>query len=738
MTSSDHPKYFLAKGNSAIDNLKENTQTLFSQVFASLSDFLQPKYLEFILNNSDGLDAAVNHEVNYAFDISSVNTFVGKDKGYLLRDSTGTKVLELPSHLFMRVAVQLFYPDIKKVLHMYKLLSTGLLSAPSPILFNSCKVKNNLVSCFLIHMADNGQHINHVVMPLLADISSLCGGLGVGESCLRVGLLKGGGYASGPMKYTKQIGVSNDNNDQGGSRAANAAIYMSFWHASIREHMAIRLGKSKTAKTAISNTIHPAVWMQDIMMVRLLKGEDISLFCPNDAKGLAECHGVVFEQLYVSYEKNLSIKRETVPARQMFLELTRNQVMTGEPYMMFDDTVNTCSNQQNIGRIRQSNLCCEIMEVTSDTEFASCNLMGISPSAYVKDKRMDWTLFKQAVHMAVEACDNAIDASYAISEEYLSKPNKKYRPIAVGIIGIANCMAKMDIVYDSDAGYTFLETVSAGIYFYALEASVELAKLRGSYVGYEGSPFSMGKLQFDLKEQRRLDMVELLRRHGLHDRYSHLVSEQIVPIDPETFGCKKQWNDLKMDIMTHGIRNSLITSNFPTATTSALQGLNESFEPYSSNLFTRKLGTGDYVVYNKELVADMEHIGLWNKRTVQYLRDNKGSIQGIHTVFDMMGKEIQLKHIEAKYKTVFEISQKSLFKAYSKMNLYIDQSSSNNVHMKSVSVSDVINNSVQTVHLEKLLCLHVDNWFNGLKTSNYYVRTQPVTEAISHCNSCSV
>jgi ribonucleoside-diphosphate reductase alpha chain len=588
------------------------------------------------------------------------------------------KVVERPQHLLMRVAVGIHGEDIPAAIETYNLLSEKWFTHATPTLFNAGTPKPQLSSCFLLTMQDDSIDGIYDTLKQCAKISQSAGGIGLSIHNVRAkgSYIKGtGGTSNGIVPMLRNFDMTARYVDQGGGkRKGSFAIYLEPWHADVFDFLALKKNHGKEEMRA--RDLFYAMWMPDLFMQRVENNEMWSLFCPNEAPGLAEVWGEDFERLYEKYEKEGKFRRQ-IKAQDLWFEILESQIETGTPYILYKDSANRKSNQKNLGTIKSSNLCTEIIEYTAKDEVAVCNLASIALNKFVTDEgTYDHKRLYEITKVITRNLNKVIDVNYYPVIEARNS-NMRHRPIGLGVQGLADTFIMLRMPFDSDEARALNEDIFETIYFASMEASMELAQKDGAYETFKGSPTSKGIFQFD--------MWGVTPKSG---RYN--------------------WEQLKQDVKKHGVRNSLLVAPMPTASTSQILGNNECFEPYTSNIYTRRTLSGEFIIANKHLMKDLIELGLWNENMRQKLIATNGSVQAIPEV---------PQNIKDIYKTVWEISQKAIIDMSADRGAYICQSQSLNIHLKDPNFG-------------KLTSMHFYAWKKGLKTGMYYLRTQAAADAI--------
>jgi ribonucleoside-diphosphate reductase alpha chain len=681
--TTKHPDYALLASRIAVSNLHKNTIKSFSETMRLLHVYVDKKtgkdasliaddVWEVIQNNAELLDSTIIYDRDFGFDYFGFKTL---EKSYLLK--IDGKIAERPQHLFMRVSVGIHKHDIESAIKTYHLMSERWFTHATPTLFNAGTPKPQMSSCFLLTMKDDSIEGIYDTLKQTAKISQSAGGIGLSIHNVRAT----GSYISGTNGTSNGIipmlRVFNDTAryvDQGGGKRKGAfAVYLEPWHADIFEFLDLRKNHGKEEMRA--RDLFYALWVSDLFMQRVEANEDWSLFCPHEAPGLADCWGKEFEALYTKYEKE-GRQRRTVKAQELWFAVLDAQVETGTPYLLYKDAANGKSNQQNLGTIKSSNLCTEIIEYTDANEVAVCNLASLALPRYIINGVFDHDKLYEVTYQATINLNRIIDGNYYPIEE-ARYSNLRHRPIGLGVQGLADTFIQLRMPFESEEAKQLNIEIFETIYFAAMTASKDMAITDGAYETFKGSPLSQGKFQFDLWD-----------------------------VKPESG--RWDWENLRLDVMNHGVRNSLLVAPMPTASTSQILGNNECFEPYTSNIYTRRVLSGEFIVVNKYLLRDLVNLGLWSTSMKDKIISANGSIQDI--------AEIPAE-IKALYKTVWEIKMRSIIDMAADRGAYICQSQSLNLFINSPNAS-------------KLTSMHFYAWKKGLKTGMYYLRTQAASQAV--------
>ena len=624
-----------------------------------------------IEENAELLDSTIIYDRDFAFDYFGFKTL---EKSYLLK--IDGKIVERPQHMFMRVALGIHKTDIDSIIATYNLLSERWFTHATPTLFNAGTPKAQMSSCFLLTMKEDSIDGIYDTLKQTAKISQSAGGIGLAIHDIRATGSYIGGTNGTSNGIVPMLRVFNDTAryvDQGGGKRKGAfAIYIEPWHADIFSFLDLRKNHGKEEMRA--RDLFFALWICDLFMKRVEADGEWSLFCPNEAPGLSDCHGEVFEALYTKYEAE-GRARKTIKAQELWFAILDSQIETGTPYMLYKDAANSKSNQQNLGTIKSSNLCTEIIEYTSPEEVAVCNLASIALPRFVINGSFDQQKLYEVTYQVALNLNKIIDNNYYPVEEARNS-NLRHRPIGLGVQGLADVFILLRLPFESDLAKLLNKNIFETIYFAAMTASKDLAIKEGPYSSFQGSPLSKGQFQFDLWN-----------------------------VAPST---RWDWDSLRKEVMEHGVRNSLLLAPMPTASTSQILGNNECFEPYTSNIYSRRVLSGEFIIVNKHLLKDLISLGLWNNDMKNRIIAANGSVQNIKEIPD---------DIKELYKTVWEIKQRNLIDMAADRGAFICQSQSLNLFVDSPSIS-------------KLTSMHFYGWKKGLKTGMYYLRSQAATQAV--------
>jgi len=686
--SQKHPDFSILAARIAVSNLHKQSSSSFSETCRTLHEYvdkqgrcakmLSDEVWEFVKANAEELDTAINYRRDFDYDYFGFRTL---EKSYLLR--AHGKIVERPQHMLMRVACGIHAGDIGAALQTYDLMSRRLFTHASPTLFNAGSPTPQMSSCFLLTMQSDSIEGIYNTLKQCAQISKSAGGIGVAISNVRAaGSYVSGtnGYSNGLVPMLKNFNATARYVEQGGGkRKGSFAMYLEPWHADVFEFLELRKNTGK--EEARARDLFYGLWIPDLFMKRVKDDGDWTLFCPNEAydtetgKGLMDVFGDEFETMYLRFEKD-GLGRKTVKAQQLWFRVLESQMETGTPYMLYKDHANRKSNQQNLGTIHNSNLCCEIIEYTAPDEVAVCNLASIALSAFARrGEAYDHQALYDVTKVATKNLNKVIDKNFYPVKEARNS-NMRHRPIGLGVQGLADAFLIMKLPFESEEARVLNEDIFETIYFAACEASCENAAVEGAYETFEGSPASKGQLQFDLWGKTP--------KSGRWD-----------------------WAALKAKIAKHGLRNSLLVAPMPTASTAQILGNNESFEPYTQNLYVRRVLSGEFVQVNRHLLTDLIERGLYTEDLRMQLVAHNGSVQHLDLSSEI--KEL--------YKTVWEIKQRIVLDMAADRGAYIDQSQSLNIHMTDASTA-------------KLSSMHFHGWNLGLKTGMYYLRTKAAVDAI--------
>lgn len=680
-----HPDYALLAARIAVSNLHKNTKKVFSETVEDLYRYVNPRtrqeapliaddVYEVIKKHAERLDSTIIYQRDFNYDYFGFKTL---ERSYLLR--LNGKIVERPQHMLMRVAVGIHLDDIDSVIETYELMSKKYFTHATPTLFNSGTPKAQMSSCFLLTMKDDSIEGIYDTLKQTAKISQSAGGIGLSIHNVRAtgSYIRGtNGTSNGIVPMLRVYNDTARYVDQGGGkRKGSFAIYLEPWHADVFDFIDLRKNHGKEEMRA--RDLFLALWINDLFMQRVENDDKWTLMCPNECPGLCDVYGEEFEQLYLKYE-NEGKGRRTIKARELWEAVLEAQIETGTPYMLYKDAANSKSNQKNLGVIRSSNLCTEIMEFTSPDEVAVCNLASISLPMFVEEGKFNHQFLFDVTKRITRNLNRVIDRNYYPVEEAYNS-NMRHRPVGLGVQGLADAFIMMRMPFTSAEAKQLNQEIFETIYFAALTASMEMAKEEGAYSTFEGSPISKGEFQYNM--------------WGVKD---------------EELSGRWDWASLRKEVMANGVRNSLLLAPMPTASTSQILGNNEAFEPYTSNIYTRRVLSGEFIVVNKHLLKDLVELGLWNEDLKQEIMRANGSIQHI----DFIPADIR-----ELYKTVWELSMKDIIDMSRQRGYFIDQSQSLNLFMEGANYA-------------KLTSMHFYAWKSGLKTGMYYLRTKSAVDAI--------
>jgi ribonucleoside-diphosphate reductase alpha chain len=679
-----HPDFAKLAARIAVSNLHKVTSKSFSNTMKRLYQHVDPKNgqnapmisketWKIIKEHAAELDEAILYDRDFSYDFFGFKTL---ERSYLMK--IDGKTVERPQHMIMRVAVGIHGSDIPAAIETYNLMSEKWFTHATPTLFNAGTPKPQLSSCFLLTMKDDSIDGIYDTLKQCAKISQSAGGIGLSIHNVRAkgSYIKGtGGTSNGIVPMLRNFDMTARYVDQGGGkRKGSFAVYLEPWHADIFDFLGLKKNHGKDEMRA--RDLFYAIWMPDLFMQRVENNEMWSLFCPNEAPGLADVWGEDFERLYHKYESENKFRKQ-VKAQDLWFEILESQIETGTPYMLYKDAANRKSNQKNLGTIKSSNLCTEIIEYTAPDEVAVCNLASIAlPKFVTDDGKFDHQRLYEITKVATRNLNKVIDVNYYPVEE-ARRSNMRHRPIGLGVQGLADAFILLRMPFDSEEARGLNKDIFETIYFAAMEASMEESQKHGPYETFKGSPVSKGIFQFDMWG-----------------------------VTPSSG--RWNWEKLKQEVKQHGVRNSLLVAPMPTASTSQILGNNECFEPYTSNIYTRRTLSGDFIVANKHLMKDLISAGLWSETMRQKLINTNGSVQSIPEI---------PQHIKDIYKTVWEISQKAIIDMSAERGAYICQSQSLNIHLTDANFG-------------KLTSMHFYAWKKGLKTGMYYLRSTAAADAI--------
>jgi len=683
--TTTHPDYAKLAERISVSNLQKNTKKSFFETMTDLYEYVNPRtgkkapliaddVYEVIKKNAETLDSAIIYNRDFNYDYFGFKTL---ERSYLLK--INGQIVERPQHMLMRVSVGIHMDDLDSVLETYELMSKKFFTHATPTLFNSGTPKPQMSSCFLLAMKDDSIDGIYDTLKNTAKISQSAGGIGLSIHNVRATGSYIGGTNGTSNGIVPMLRVYNDTaryvDQGGGKRKGSFAIYIEPWHADIYDFLELKKNHGKEEMRA--RDLFYAMWIPNLFMKRVEADAAWTLMCPNECPGLFDVHSEVFEELYLKYETE-GKGRKTVRARDLWENILESQIETGTPYMLYKDAANRKSNQKNLGTIRSSNLCTEIMEYTSADEIAVCNLASIALPMFVKDGEFDHKELFRVTKRVTKNLNRVIDRNYYPVEE-ARRSNMRHRPIGLGVQGLADAFIMLRLPFTSDEAKKLNQEIFETLYFASVTASMEQAKEEGAYETFKGSPISQGEFQHNL--------------WGVKD---------------EELSGRWDWAKLRKQVIKHGVRNSLLVAPMPTASTSQILGNNEAFEPYTSNIYTRRVLSGEFIVVNKHLLEDLIARGLWDEGMKEEIMRANGSVQDIERI------PADLKEL---YKTVWEMSMKDIIDMSRHRGYFIDQSQSLNLFMENANMA-------------KLTSMHFYAWKSGLKTGMYYLRTKSAVDAI--------
>ena len=680
----EHPDYALLASRISVSNLHKNTKKSFSDTIEDLYTYIDPitgenasliadDVYQIVQDNAEYFDSHIIYDRDFKYDYFGFKTL---ERAYLLR--LDGQIVERPQHMLMRVAVGIHKEDLEAAVKTYNAMSEGWFTHATPTLFNSGTPKPQMSSCFLLQMKEDSISGIYDTLKQCAQISQSAGGIGLSIHDIRAkgSYIKGtNGTSNGIVPMLRVFNDTARYVDQGGGkRKGSFAIYVEPWHADIIDFLDLKKNHGKEEQRA--RDLFYSMWVPDLFMKRVEENGEWTLMCPHECPGLSDAYGDKFEKLYTKYEKE-GRGRKTIKAQDVWFKILEAQIETGTPYMVYKDAANEKSNQKNLGTIKSSNLCTEILEYTAPDEVAVCNLGSIALSKFVDTEKNEFDhqkLFEMTYHLA-QNLNKVIDENFYPIEEARNS-NMRHRPIGIGVQGLADAYILMRYPFDSPEAYQLNKEIFETIYYAAVTASKDIAKEVGPYQTFEGSPISKGEFQFDMWG--------------------------VTPSD------RWEWDILREEVKEHGVRNSLLLAPMPTASTAQILGNNECFEPYTSNIYTRRVLSGEFIVVNKHLLKDLVKLGLWDNTMKNKLMASNGSIQNIDEI---------PQDIKDLYKTAWEISQKVIIDQAADRGAYICQSQSLNLFMENANFA-------------KLTSMHFYGWKAGLKTGMYYLRTKAAADAI--------
>ena len=679
----DHPDYALLASRIAVSNLHKDTKKVFSEVIKDLFNYIDPKtgekaslvsqeVYDIVIENKQRLDSSIIYDRDFRYDYFGFKTLT---RSYLMK--LKGKIAERPQHMLMRVSVGIHKRDIESAIKTYNLMSQGWFTHATPTLFNSGTPKPQMSSCFLLTMKEDSITGIYDTLKSCAQISQSAGGIGLSIHDIRAkgSYIKGTNGASNGV--VPMLRVFNDTaryvDQGGGKRKGSFAMYVEPWHADIFEFLDLKKNHGKEEQRA--RDLFYALWIPDLFMKRVKENGDWTLMCPHECPGLSDSHSEEFETRYLKYEKE-GKGRKTIKAQDLWFKILESQIETGTPYMLYKDSANAKSNQQNLGTIKSSNLCTEIIEYTAPDEIAVCNLASLALPKYVtEEKTFNHEKLFEVTYQATINLNRIIEENYYPVQEAKTS-NMRHRPIGLGVQGLADALILMGFPFESPEAKKLNGEIFETIYYASMTASKDLSREYGPYETYEGSPVSKGIFQYDMWGVKPSNRWE--------------------------------WDVLKKEVKQYGVRNSLLLAPMPTASTAQILGNNECFEPYTSNVYTRRVLSGEFIIVNKHLLKDLVKLGLWNDEMRQRIMAENGSVQNIENI---------PQRVKDLYKTAWEISQKSIIDMAADRGAFICQSQSLNIFMENANFG-------------KLTSMHFYGWEKGLKTGMYYLRTKAATDAI--------
>ncbi|CAA0147687.1 Ribonucleoside-diphosphate reductase alpha subunit (Ribonucleotide reductase) [Tenacibaculum maritimum] len=685
-----HPDYAKLAARIAVSNLHKNTKKSFSETMIDLYEYVNPRtgkkaplladdVYKIIMDNSEKLDSTIIYSRDFNYDFFGFKTL---ERSYLLK--LNGNIVERPQHMLMRVSIGIHKHDIDEAIATYELMSKKYFTHATPTLFNSGTPKPQMSSCFLLQMQDDSIDGIYDTLKQTAKISQSAGGIGLSIHNIRAtgSYIRGtNGTSNGIVPMLKVFNDTARYVDQGGGkRKGSFAMYIEPWHADIYDFLDLKKNHGKEEMRA--RDLFYAMWISDLFMKRVQENGQWTLMCPNECPHLYDTYGDEFDRLYVSYEE-AGKGRKTIKARDLWEKILESQIETGTPYMLYKDAVNRKTNHKNLGTIRSSNLCTEIMEYTSNDEVAVCNLASIALPMFISERENGEKYFNHkklfdVTKKVTRNLDTVIDMNYYPVKE-AENSNFRHRPVGLGVQGLADAFITLRLPFTSEEAKKLNQEIFETIYFAAVTSSMEIAKAKGAYSTFKGSPMSEGEFQFNM--------------WGINE---------------DDLSGNWDWKKLRKNVIKHGVRNSLLVAPMPTASTSQILGNNEAFEPYTSNIYTRRVLSGEFIVVNKHLLEDLVELGLWDNSMKEEIMRANGSIQHIEAIPQ------DLKDL---YKTVWEMSMKDIIDMARHRGYFIDQSQSLNLFMKDPDFA-------------KLTSMHFYAWKSGLKTGMYYLRTKSAVNAI--------
>lgn len=683
--TTTHPDYAKLAARISVSNLHKNTKKSFSETMKDLYEYVNPRtekkapllsdeVYKVIQDNAEKLDSSIIYNRDFGYDFFGFKTL---ERSYLLK--LNGVIAERPQHMLMRVSIGIHIDDLDAAIETYEMMSKRFFTHATPTLFNSGTPKPQMSSCFLLTMKDDSIDGIYDTLKQTAKISQSAGGIGLSIHNVRAT----GSYIAGTNGTSNGIvpmlRVFNDTaryvDQGGGKRKGSFAIYIEPWHADIFDFLDLKKNHGKEEMRA--RDLFFAMWVPDLFMKRVEQDSTWTLMCPNECPDLFNHHSDQFDELYLKYEE-AGKGRKTIRARELWEKILESQIETGTPYMLYKDAANRKSNQKNLGTIRSSNLCTEIIEYTAPDEVAVCNLASIALPMFVTNGAFDHDELFRVTKQVTVNLNRVIDRNYYPVPE-AENSNMRHRPVGLGVQGLADAFIQLRLPFTSEEAKQLNQEIFETLYFAAVTASMEEAEKDGPYKSYKGSPMSRGEFQHNM--------------WGIKD---------------EELSGRWDWAGLRKKVKKHGVRNSLLVAPMPTASTSQILGNNECFEPYTSNIYTRRVLSGEFIVVNKHLLEDLVDLGLWTEDMKQELMRANGSIQNIKGIPE---------DIKELYKTVWEMSMKDIIDMSRQRGYFIDQSQSLNLFMEGATMA-------------KLTSMHFYAWKSGLKTGMYYLRTKSAVDAI--------
>ncbi|MBJ2173990.1 ribonucleoside-diphosphate reductase subunit alpha [Aureibaculum sp. A20] len=684
-----HPDYAKLAARIAVSNLHKNTKKSFSETVTDLYLYVNPRtgkkgpmiaddVYKVIQDNAEKLDSTIIYNRDFNYDFFGFKTL---ERSYLLK--VNGKIIERPQHMLMRVSIGIHLDDIDAAIETYELMSKKYFTHATPTLFNAGTPKPQMSSCFLLQIKEDSIDGIYDTLKQTASISQSAGGIGLSLHNVRAtgSYIRGtNGTSNGIVPMLRVFNDTARYVDQGGGkRKGSFAMYLEPWHADIFDFLDLKKNHGKEEMRA--RDLFYAMWIPDLFMKRVEEDGEWTLMCPNECPHLFDTYGDEFEKLYEGYEK-VGKGRKTIQARDLWEKILESQIETGTPYMLYKDAVNRKSNQKNLGVIRSSNLCTEIMEYTAKDEVAVCNLASIAMPMFISENGEGQKYFNHkklfdVTKKAARNLDTVIDRNYYPVKE-AENSNFRHRPIGLGIQGLADAFIMLRMPFTSDEAKQLNQDIFETLYFAAVTSSMEIAKAKGPYSTFKGSPMSEGEFQFNMWN-----------------------------ISEDDLSGNWDWKKLRKNVIKHGVRNSLLVAPMPTASTSQILGNNEAFEPYTSNIYTRRVLSGEFIVVNKHLLEDLVELNLWDNEMKESIMRANGSVQHIEAIPQ------ELKDL---YKTVWELSMKDIIDMARQRGYFIDQSQSLNLFLKDPDYG-------------KLTSMHYYAWKSGLKTGMYYLRTKSAVNA---------